>query len=399
MTRTAHLPPLDELAITARVAVSCIGHGRDAHVEAMSSGRSGLTPCDFPGAAIPCWIGQVSGIEQGAFPRGLAAYENRATRIALAGLEADGFAARVAAAIARWGSDRVGIVIGTSTSGVEKLEQVYRRWSGDGPLDPAYSLRHHNDHHAVTAFLAEHLGIAGVGYTVSTACSSAAKALIDGAQLVRLGLCDAVLTGGVDSLCLTSLYGFEGLELLSRAPCRPFDVRREGLSIGEGAGFLLIEREGDGPRLLGYGETSDAVSMSTPPPDGAGAQAAMREALARGGLAAAEIGFVKLHGTGTRTNDAAEAAAVAAVFPHVPPAASLKGMIGHTLGAAGAVEAVLCLDAMEAGVVPGTVGLDQPDATLAIAPGARPSTGEIRRAICNAFGFGGSNSALLFGLA
>ncbi|MBK0400875.1 beta-ketoacyl-ACP synthase [Limibaculum sp. M0105] len=399
MATLSQMPPLEQLAITGRVAVTCVGRGREAHVDAMSSGRSGLTACDFPGVDFPCWIGRVGGIEDELFPGRMAAYENRATRLAVSALETEGFSCRVAAAISRWGSRRVGLVIGTSTSGVEKLENVYRNWSGNGPLDPAYSLRHHNDHHAVTSFLAEYLGIEGIGYTVSTACSSAAKALIDGAQLIRLGLCDAVLTGGVDSLCLTSLFGFEALELVSREPCRPFDARRDGLSIGEGAGFILLEREGDGPRLLGYGETSDAVSMSTPPPEGEGAQAAMREALGRASLDPEEIEFVKLHGTATKSNDLAESAAVASIFPFGPPSASLKGMIGHTLGAAGAVEAVLCLDAMESGIVPGTVGLSAPDPALALVPRIQSASGEIRRAVCNAFGFGGSNSSLVLGLS
>lgn len=399
MTRSPAPPPLDSLAITGSVAATCVGRGRAAHVAAMQAGRTGLAPCDFPNVAIPCAIGRVGGIEDATFPPGLCAYDNRATRLALAALGADGFAGRIEAALGRWGSARVGLVIGTSTSGVERLESVYRAWSGEGPLDPGYSLRHHNDHHAVAAFLAEHLGIAGVAYTISTACSSSAKALIDGAQLIRLGLCDAVLTGGVDSLCMTSLYGFEGLELVSRAPCRPFDAERDGLSIGEGAGFLLIEREGDGARLLGYGETSDAVSMSTPPPDGAGAAAAMREALARAGLAPGDVDFIKLHGTATQINDRAEGAAVAAVFPAPPPAASLKGMIGHTLGAAGALEAALCLDAMAAGIVPGTPGLQTPDPAIAITARDHATPGRIERALCNAFGFGGSNCTLLLGRA
>ncbi|MDT8344643.1 MAG: beta-ketoacyl-ACP synthase [Thermohalobaculum sp.] len=399
MTLARALPPLGSLAITGSVAVTAVGRGRHAHVDAMRTGRSGLAPCELPGVTIPCAIGAVAALADAPFPAPLAAYDNRATRLALAALAADDFAAHVAAALGRWGRQRVGLVLGTSTSGIERLETVFRAWSGAGPLDPGYSLRHHSDHHAVTAFLMAHLGIAGIGYTISTACSSSAKALIDGAQLIRSGLCDAVLTGGVDSLCLTSLYGFEALELVSRSPCRPFDAARDGLSIGEGAGFILIERAGDGPRLLGYGETSDAVSMSTPPADGAGAAAAMREALGRAGLLPEEIDFVKLHGTATQINDRAEGEAVASVFAAPPAAASFKGMIGHTLGAAGAVEAVLCLDAMAAGLVPGTAGLAAPDPAIAIAPRRESTPGAIRHVLSNAFGFGGSNCTLVLGHA
>jgi 3-oxoacyl-[acyl-carrier-protein] synthase-1 len=345
--------------------------------------------------AISCFIGRVEGIEADPFPDQLGAYDNRATRLAMAALSADGFAGRIAGAVTRWGPGRVGIVLGTSTSGVERLEQVYRARAEDAPLAPEYSLRHHSDHHAVTSFLIDHLGLGGPGYTISTACSSSAKAMVDGAQLIRMGICDAVLAGGVDSLCLTSLYGFDALELLSPGPCRPCDAARDGLSIGEGAGFVLLERDGEGARLSGYGETSDAVNMSTPPADGAGAAAAMRRALGRAGLAPDRIGFIKLHGTATPTNDSAEAAAVARVFGTSVPATSLKGLIGHTLGAAGVVEAVMCLYAMDAGILPGTVGLDATDPEITVRVQKRTTPGAARHMLSNAFGFGGSNSALI----
>ncbi len=394
MTSSPSLPPLDSLAITARGAVTCIGSGRDSHVVAMREGRSGLTDCDLPEVSFPCAIGRVAGIEEMLFPVGHAAYDNRASRLAFAALETDGLTDAVKRAIARYESRRVGLVVGTSTSGVERLESVYRAWPGEGPLAADYSLRHHNDHHAVTAFAAELLGIEGPSYTISTACSSSAKALVDASELIRLGLCDAVLAGGVDSLCLTSLYGFEALQLVSRGPCRPFDAGRDGLSIGEAAGFVLIEREGEGMRFAGYGETSDATTMSTPPEDGAGVAAAMRAALRRGSLAPEQVDFVKLHGTATQVNDSTEGAAVAAVFG-APDAASLKGMIGHTLGAAGAVEIVLCLDAMEAGIRPGTVGLSQPDPEIPFAARSTPSEEPISIAICNNAGFGGSNCSVI----
>ncbi|HUF87989.1 MAG TPA: beta-ketoacyl synthase N-terminal-like domain-containing protein, partial [Thermohalobaculum sp.] len=363
MTEAAPLP-INGMAITARVCVTCLGRGREAHLAAMRAGSCGLTPCDYADVDVPCFIGRVAGIEDDAFPRHLRAFDNRAARLALAALAADGFAQHVRAACARFGRHRVGLVLGTSTSGIERLERVYRARRADAPLASDYSMRHHNDYHAVTSFLFEHLGLGGPGYTVSTACSSSAKAIVDATQLIQAGLCDAVLAGGVDSLCMTSLCGFDALELVARAPCRPCDTGRDGLSVGEGAGFVLIERGGDGPRLAGFGETSDAVSMSTPPPDGAGAAAAMRRALARAGLAPEAIGLVKLHGTATPANDAAECAAVAEIFGQTVPAASLKGMIGHTLGAAGAVEAVMCLDAMEAGILPANVGLETQDPAI-----------------------------------
>lgn len=388
---------LGDVAITARSVATCIGSGRAAHVEAMREMRSGLTPCDLPDIAIRCFIGRVSGVEEIAFPGPLGGWDNRASRLALMALETDGVSEAVRRAIARWSARRVGVVLGTSTSGIETLEKVYRARAGDGPLAADYSMRHHNDHHALTSFLIEYLGVEGPSYTISTACSSSAKALVDAAQLIRLGLCDAVLTGGVDSLCMTSLYGFDALELVSRQPCRPLDVDRDGLSIGEGAGFLLLERQGAGPHLLGFGESSDAVSMSTPPADGAGAAAAMRAALDSAEVTPARIGFLKLHGTATPANDSAEMAAARAVFPEPVPAGSMKGLIGHTLGAAGAVEAVMCLDAMEARVLPGSAGMGARDPSL---PGSileRSVEAAYDAVLCNAFGFGGSNCALVLG--
>ncbi len=400
MTRAGPLP-LGEPAITARAAVTCIGSGRAPHVEAMRGMRSGLAPCDLPDIAIRCYIGRVRNVEEIAFPSAHGGWDNRASRLALMALETDGVLDAVRQSVSRWGARRVGLVLGTSTSGIERLEKVYRARPtdepGDGPLAADYSMRHHNDHHAVTSFLIEYLGLEGPGYTISTACSSSAKALVDAAQLIRLGLCDAVLAGGVDSLCMTSLYGFDALELVSRQPCRPLDANRDGVSIGEAAGFLLLERDGAGPHLLGVGESSDAVSMSTPPPDGAGAAAAMRAALESAGVAPGRVGFLKLHGTATHANDSAEMAAASAVFPQPVPAGSMKGLIGHTLGAAGAVEAVMCLDAMEARLLPGSAGIDAADPSL---PGnilQRSVEAEYDKILCNAFGFGGSNCALVLG--
>lgn len=388
-----------DIGIVARGAVTCLGSGRDAHVAAIETLRSGLALCDFQGADLPCHIGRVAGVEGVEFPSRLAAWDNRATRIALMGLAADGLVDAVAEAIGRWGAERVGVVLGTSTSGIERLETVYRARPDNAPLDRAYSMRHHNDHHAVTAFVAACLGAEGPAYTVSTACSSSAKSIVDAAQMIRLGICDAVLAGGVDSLCLTSLYGFEALELVSRLPCRPFDANRDGLSIGEGAGFLLLERDATGPRLAGYGETSDAISMSTPPEDGEGAARAIRIALNRAGLAASEIGFLKMHGTATPANDIAECAAVDAIFPDSVRAASFKGLIGHTLGAAGGIEAVMTLDAMEEGLVPGSAGLALRAPGLGRRLALKSERANYRHALCNAFGFGGSNAALILSAA
>jgi 3-oxoacyl-[acyl-carrier-protein] synthase-1 len=237
---------------------------------------------------------------------------------------------------------------------------------------------------------------------VATACASSAKAFGVAARYLAAGLCDAAVVGGVDCLCLTTLYGFNALELIAREPCRPWDAERAGISIGEAAGFALVERmpsERARWRLLGYGESSDAHHMSSPPPDGAGAARAMRAALAGAGLEPAAVDYVNLHGTGTHSNDLAEDAAVQSVLGRTTPCSSTKGFTGHALGAAGIVEALLACLALDAGLVPGTLHTRRLDPALGadvrLASEARP----LRHAMSNSFGFGGGNCSLLLGRA
>ena len=238
--------------------------------------------------------------------------------------------------------------------------------------------------------------------TVATACSSSAKVFAQAARLIDAGLADAALVGGVDTLCGSVLYGFNALGLVSPQPCRPFDARRDGLSLGEAGGFATLERALPGERglqLRGYGESSDAHHMSAPHPQGLGARLAMREALQRAGLEAEAIDYLNLHGTATPANDKVEALAVAALFPPSLHASSTKGWTGHTLGAAGIVESVFALLALEHGLLPGTLNSGEHD------PGNGPQLrfDNAERAIAfamnNSFGFGGNNCSLVFGRA
>ncbi len=386
----------EPIAITEFALATCLGAGGRVHAEALRAGRSGLAPCEVYDTPFTCYVGAVPGLEDCAPPSELEAWDNRATRLAEAALAADSYGRRVTAAVCRWGPERVGLVLGTSTSGVEKLETAYRARRGEEPLAAEYSMRRHNDHHAVASYLMTRLGLAGPCWTISTACSSSAKALVDAHQLISADLCDAVVAGGIDSLCLTSLAGFEGLQLISRKPCRPCDAERDGLSIGEGAALLLMERAADGPyRLSGAGENSDGFHMSTPPADGAGAAVAMRGALAAAELMPSDVGYVKLHGTATPANDVAECRAVAEVFGATTPVSSLKGAVGHTLGAAGAVETAMCLLALEHGVIPGCVGLRRVDPAIACSVPDAPQAAALKHVVANAFGFGGNNCALV----
>lgn len=393
------------LQITACTLSTSLGHGLQAHRLALREGHSGLKPCNFETVQLATWIGEVAGVDAITLPPDLAQFDCRNNRLALLGLQADGFADRVREAVARHGPSRVGAFLGTSTSGILETEIAYRqRDAVTGALPPG--LTYHGSHNpfSVTDFARRHLGIEGVALTISTACSSSAKVFAAAARQIALGVIDAAVVGGVDSLCLTTLYGFSSLQLTSASPCRPFDPARDGISIGEGAAFALLERPGEGPCassaagcLLGVGESSDAHHMSAPHPQGLGARMAMEAALRSAGLQPSDIGYINLHGTATPANDAAESLAVAGLFGNRVPCSSTKGATGHTLGAAGAVEAVIGLLALSDGWLPGSPGTTQVDPAMGLDYRLQGGAGRVRTVLSNSFGFGGSNCALILG--
>jgi 3-oxoacyl-[acyl-carrier-protein] synthase-1 len=237
--------------------------------------------------------------------------------------------------------------------------------------------------------------------TISTACSSSAKVFATASRWISSGLVDAVLVGGVDTLCLSVLYGFSSLELVSRNPCRPFDSARDGISIGEAAGYALLTRPELSPStgfaLLGYGESCDAHHMSHPHPEGKGAVLAMRRALVRAGLSPSAIDYVNLHGTASKVNDQIEAHAMRQVFNEPVHASSTKGWTGHTLGAAGILEAIITLEGMRHDLIPGTLNCEQPDAEFGFPILAENRAAGLRFGMSNSFGFGGNNASLVFG--
>lgn len=321
----------------------------------------------------------------------------------------------VQAAIARYGADRVGVVVGTSTSGIGETEQAIRAFQQQGALPDVF----HYDRQEMgspAVMLAQELGVAGPAYAHSSACSSSAKAMASAARLIRMGLCDAVVTGGADSLCTFTVAGFAALESVSATQCNPMSVHRNGINIGEGAALFLMTADADivaadaGPQavspvaLLGWGESSDGHHMSAPDPTGAGAMLAMTQALVRAGMDAQQVDYINMHGTATPQNDAMESRVIAQLFGCQAPVSSTKPLTGHTLGAAAAIEAALCWLAMQddnpQGRLPphlwdGSRDPDLPDLAL-VAPGAalgRP----LRRVLSSSFAFGGSNAALLLG--
>ena len=296
-----------------------------------------------------------------------------------------------------YGAGRCGLVLGTSTSGIDRTELAYRSLDATGRFAPHFHQPAVHNPHVPTSFAAEYLGVRGPSHTVSAACASSAKVFSTGKRWLEQGTVDAVVVGGADSLCLSVIQGFHSLQLVSPEPCRPFAVNRQGISLGEAAGFVLLTRERtDGSlRLLGVGESCDAYHMSSAPPDGAGARLAMERALQDAGFGMGQIDYVNLHGTGTRANDEIEGRVCGALIPRGTLASGTKGWTGHALGAAGIVEVVLCLEALATGLVPGTRNTSEPDTPFDLL--LENVERSIGTALTNSFGFGGNNCSVVLG--
>ncbi len=396
------------ILIGSHTLTSAVGRGTGALLDALRARRSGLKRCDFrPHAAaadLSTWIGEVAGVDDIVLPARTERFDCRNNRLAWLGLQQDDFLAAARAAVARHGAARVAVILGTSTAGLLQAEQAYRQRDADGRLPADFDYAATLNNFSLPAFVAQVTGAAGPAYAISTACSSSAKVFPAAARLIHAGLVDAAIVGGVDSLCEITLNGFGSLELLSPEPCRPYDLHRSGISIGEGAGFALLERGGNGGAvdddaivLLGAGESSDGHHMSTPHPEGKGAELAMRGALAAAGLAPAQVGYINLHGTATRSNDPSEGRAVHAVFGRTVPTSSTKAWFGHLLGAAGIAESVVTFLALQHGLLPGTLNTTEVDPACPNQVLLNNLQKRCEIALTNSFGFGGSNCSLVFG--
>ena len=392
--------------VFSRIAIaSSAGIGIDATVNALTAHRTGLAPCAFETAQLETCVGQVADADLLPVRPDLAQFDCRNNRLAQLGLRQDGFEEAVLETRERCGAGRIGVFLGTSTSGIHATELAYRRRDADSGALPAEF--HYGSTHnpfSVAWFVQSYLGLRGPSLVVSTACSSSAKVFGTAARMIAAGLCDAAVVGGVDSLCLTTLYGFGSLGLLSAGYCRPFDSARDGISIGEGAGFILLEKTAansgaDAVALLGVGESSDAYHMSSPHPEGLGAVLAMESALRFAGLAPGAIDYINLHGTGTLANDATEDKAVVALFGRQTRCSSTKGWTGHTLGACGAIEAIISALAIRNGFIPGSVNTQNVDAAMGLRYLLENETSPVDRVMSNAFGFGGTNCSLVLGRA
>ena len=389
---------MNPLRISTYTVSSAVGAGRAAHVRALRAGTTGLERRVFDTNTLDCWLGEVRDFDV-PLTGTLADWDCRNNRLAEFALIQDGFLEAVAATRARYGASRVGVFIGTSTSGVQHTELAYRaRDAGTGALPGWFDQRRTQNIFSVAAFVALRLGLTGVALSISTACSSSAKVFAAASRAIAAGVCDAAVVGGVDSLCLTTLYGFNSLQLISAEICRPADAARLGISIGEAGGFALLDPLAEcSQALLGYGETSDAFHMSSPEPAGRGAIESIRAALARASVAPDEVDYINLHGTGTIANDNAESRAVCEVFGSTTPCSSTKGWTGHTLGAAGMVEAAICLMAIEQGFLPRSLNTRTRDPAIEAGILLETRVAPVERVLSNSFGFGGSNCSLLFG--
>ena len=348
------------------------------------------------------WLGRVNDALP-EIPKSLARFACRNNQLALAALES--IRAEVAAAVERYGAERVGVVVGTSTSGVGDAEAAIAHRERTGVLAHEF-FYDQLEFGGLARFVAEAIGARGPAYTLSTACSSGARALASARSLVAMGACDAVVSGAADSLCGLTTNGFAGLGALSAGVTNPCSANRDGLTLGEAAALFLVTGEPGGIQLLGVGDSSEAHHMSAPDPEGRGAETAMRDALADAGLAPDDVAYLNLHGTGTPQNDVMEAAAVGRVLGSDVPTSSTKPLVGHTLGAAGALEAAFCwlvLAERRGGelVLPPHVWDGARDPALApirlVEKGESARSGGRAVVMTNSFGFGGNNCTLVLG--
>ncbi|PRQ03686.1 3-oxoacyl-[acyl-carrier-protein] synthase 2 [Enhygromyxa salina] len=392
------MPP--GIPITAYSACNGLGQTTAEVLDGLFAGRRGLSEAK-PWLGVSTWVGEVPG-ELPALDPALRGFESRQARISQ--LVTVPLIPALERAKRRWGAGRIGLILGTSTAGIAESERAWVHHRDHGELPPNFVIERQHALYATVEVIRALTGLRGPGYVVSTACSSSGKVFASARRLLAAGIVDAVLVGGVDSLCKMTVRGFASLEVLSPDPCRPFSSERRGINIGEGAALLLLERpgpgvEGLGVELLGVGESSDAHHMTAPHPEGLGARAAMERALSDAGVAPEEVDQVNVHGTGTTMNDETESKAIRQLFPDRAglSVVATKGYTGHMLGAAGATEAVFVAATIERAELPASVGVAPLDPTLEVSVELERRTRATRRVLSNSLAFGGSNVSVLLG--
>jgi 3-oxoacyl-(acyl-carrier-protein) synthase len=381
--------------------VSALGNSVQETWQALEKGKSALGPLTlFPSnrhahvlvGEIKLDVALLSGLSTGSRSDHLAVY---AARSAFNDARLDTLDAQMRA--------QIGIIMGTCTGGVMETEAFLEKMIRQGASEP--ELLRHQETQGPADAVAQHLCLAGFRTTVSTACSTGAVAIATACDLLNSGEARIVLAGGVDSLTRLTLNGFCSLLVVAPEGCRPFDARRGGMSLGEGAGMLILETEESalrrGVRILAYiagiGNQCDAYHVTAPAPDGSGIFSAMVQALERAGMNPSDVGYINAHGTGTVDNDAAEAKAISRLFAGCTPLiSSTKGFVGHTLAAAGAIEAIICILSLERQKAPQNLGLTQADPLVDFALVKEMTDVQMETALNNSIGFGGTNCSLIF---
>ncbi|WP_299493287.1 beta-ketoacyl-[acyl-carrier-protein] synthase family protein [uncultured Shewanella sp.] len=403
---------MTQIAITQLGLCTPLGQNTKTVLTHLLAGTSGLAPKNDLLFDRTAMVGEVTG-PLPDIPAALSQYHTRNNQILLCA--AKQIESKVNLAKNRYGQHRIGIVLGTSTSGIESGEQALKFYNQeqDFPEGYDYALQELGN---TSQFLQAYFSLSGPCYTISTACSSSAKVFASAKRLLMADLCDMVIVGGADSLCQLTLNGFDALESISNVTCQPFSVNRQGINIGEGAAVFTLEKatsaqaltvQGQDPILLaGIGESSDAHHISAPHPEGQGAIIAMQAAIHNANIHASQIDYVNLHGTATQKNDAMESRAIEAVFtPNLPLVSSTKPLTGHTLGAAGAIEAAFCYlllsDENPQALLPPHLWDEQIDSqnpSLSFVSQHKPVHGKkpLRYIMSNSFAFGGSNASLIF---
>nr|WP_298413216.1 beta-ketoacyl-ACP synthase [uncultured Halomonas sp.] len=380
--------------LSAPGVVCSLGDSLEAIAAALFNGRRGLVQSDAytPGRILP--LGKVTSalVDDLGWPAEHCSDNNRLLATALQRLDTSSL-------LANYSPSRIGVVIGTSTSGIGETERALAISGREGPLPDSFRYAQ-QELGAPAQFVAELLGLEGPAYVLSTACSSSARALASARRLLRSGECDAVIAGGADTLCRLTINGFASLEAVSDDPCLPFSANRNGINLGEAAALFVVTREPGGIQLEGVGESADAYHISAPRPDGSGALAAMEAALTQARRDVDEIDYLNLHGTGTAQNDLMESRAIAELFTTPPLCSSTKALTGHTLGAAGALEAAFCWLALHHGKLPMHVYDGHYDPALPYLPLVDDANDRVpRHVMSNSFAFGGNNASLLLSRA
>ena len=382
------------LLVTGYSMLSALGMGRQQHVDALTSGTTGLRP-----SPIALDFETVTGavdVELPELPQPMQPWSTRLARMAAALLQEIDEPLRRARE--KWRPERIAILLGTSTAGAESTEAAYREFVAGGRFPHDYDFLRQHTFGATLTVIRKLTGCTGPSWMASTACTSSGKSFATAQRLIAADIIDAAIVGGLDTLCTMTLQGFNSLQALDRVACRPFRKTRNGINIGEGGSFALVERSGDARVVIeGIGETSDAYHISAPHPKGLGAQAAMQQALAAANCAPEDIAHVNAHGTGTQLNDIAEANAIKTTLGTAVPCVSTKAYTGHTLGAAAAIEMAFAACAIEEGFLPPALGDGEIDPEIDICVPTEKTTGTFQRVMSNSFAFGGNNVSLLVG--